>query len=152
MRSRRSRRHFLFPAFLLFGLPWQSSVQANVIRRIEADEDKVALVRTAVGFSTILEFPSKPLSAVLGDQDSFKLEYVGNSITVKPLVSGATSNLFVFTEYNRFTCTLKSGAKSDVDDILQDRAIGLKKETHKAEMRRRKKMNLSSIALQSWRF
>jgi hypothetical protein len=91
---------------------------ANTIRKVDADENRVAVVHTAMGFSTILEFPTKPSSAVLGDQDAFKIEYVGNSITVKPLIPGATSNLFVFTEYHRFNCTLKTGNRTEVDYIV----------------------------------
>lgn len=92
---------------------------AKTIRQIEADESKVVGIHTALGYSTIVEFTSKPISAVLGDQDAFKLEYVGNSITVKPLVAHARSNLFVFTEYDRFNCTLLTGNPAEVDYIVK---------------------------------
>lgn len=88
---------------------------AKSIRHVEATEDKVVLINTALGYSTILEFNSRPISAVLGDQDSFKLEYVGNSITLKPLLPHSHSNLFIFTEYDRFNCTLRTVSPSEVD-------------------------------------
>src|SRR5260221_731277 len=90
---------------------------AKNLRQLQFNENQVAEIHTALGFSTILEFPSRPISAVLGDQDSFKLEYVGNSITIKPLVAHAKSNLFVFTEFERFNCTLRAGSSDDVDYV-----------------------------------
>ena len=72
---------------LLFARP----TLAASIREIKGTTRSLIAIQTAIGFSTILEFQSKPLSAVLGDQDGFKLEYVGNSITLKPLIHGAKS-------------------------------------------------------------
>lgn len=92
---------------------------AKTVKQIEADENKVIGINTALGYSTIIELSSKPISAVLGDQDAFKLEYVGNSITVKPLIPGAKSNLFIFTEYDRFNCTLRTTAPGEVDYIVK---------------------------------
>jgi hypothetical protein len=95
---------------------------ARSVRSVEADDSNVIVVNTAIGFSTILEFQAKPISAVLGDQDSFKLEYVGNSITIKPLVNRAKSNLFVFTEYERFNCQVVTVPAAQVDYIVRIRA------------------------------
>ena len=95
---------------------------AKTIREVRASENQPVNIKTALGYSTILEFSSKPISAVLGDQDAFRLEFVGNSITVKPLLPHAKSNLFVFTEYERFSCTLKSGQASEVDYVVKLKA------------------------------
>ena len=89
------------------------------VRTIEATEDTIISVKTALGYSTVLSFSTKPNSAILGDQDSFKLEYVGNSITLKPLIAHATSNLFVFTPYERFNITLKTGTPLEADYHLK---------------------------------
>jgi len=89
------------------------------VRTIEATEDTIIPVKTALGYSTVLSFSTKPNSAILGDQDSFKLEYVGNSITLKPLIAHATSNLFVFTPYERFNITLKTGTPLEADYHLK---------------------------------
>jgi hypothetical protein len=67
----------------------------------------------------LIEFPSKPTSAVLGDQDSFRLEYIGNSVTIKPLAAHARSNLFVFSDSGRFSLILVSGPSSEVDYLVQ---------------------------------
>ena len=105
--------------FVLICMIYSFESYAKTVRTVEADESKVVLINTALGYSTIMEFTSKPLSAVLGDQDAFKIEYVGNSITLKPLLSRAQSNLFVFTEYDRFNCTLRTVAPAEVDYIVK---------------------------------
>ena len=116
---------FTIPALLFFiGLlisfiPIQALSRS--IRTVVTDDTNVTVIHTAVGYSTILEFESKPISAVLGDQDSFKLEYVGNSITIKPLIPRTKSNVFIFTEYARFNCQLVSGPANEVDYIVRIR-------------------------------
>lgn len=92
------------------------------VREVKVSGDAVIPIRTAPGFSTILEFPSKPISAVLGDQDAFKLEYVGNSITIKPIVERAKSNLFIFTEFERYNCKLSTVPQAEVDYIVRIKA------------------------------
>ena len=92
------------------------------VREVKISGDAVIPIRTAPGFSTILEFSSKPISAVLGDQDAFKLEYVGNSITIKPIVERAKSNLFIFTEFDRYNCKLSTVPQRDVDYIVRIKA------------------------------
>ena len=110
-------RHFVFSAVLCVLLT-SSPSQAILSRRAELGPDQVVSIHTALGYSTIVEFPEKPLSAVLGDQDAFKLEFVKNAITIKPLLRSAKSNLFVFTEYNRFNCTLSTGPSELADYII----------------------------------
>lgn len=106
---------FLFVLFLFYA----DSATARSVRVVNSKPDQVIDVKTALGYSTIIEFPSKPISAVLGDQDAFKLEFVQNAITLKPLISRAKSNLFVFTEYERFNCTIMTSSPSDVDYIVK---------------------------------
>jgi hypothetical protein len=107
---------------LLITTPLRSDLAfSRSIKTVTADEGSVVVVKTSIGYSTILEFTSKPLSAVLGDQDSFKLEYVGNSLTLKPLYPRAKSNLFVFTEFDRFNCEVQTVPPSQVDYIIRVR-------------------------------
>jgi hypothetical protein len=67
----------------------------------------------------MVEFSTKPTQAVLGDQDAFKLEYIGNSITLKPVVQNAKSNLFVYTEWGRFTFTVSTVAPGAADYLVK---------------------------------
>lgn len=108
-------------AFLCFLLcstfPYQALSKS--VRQVEVDEGQVVPINTALGYSTVVEFHSKPLNAVLGDQDAFKLEYIGNSITLKPLLPRAKSNLFIFTDYDRYNCALRTVDPSEVDYIVK---------------------------------
>jgi hypothetical protein len=48
------------------------------------------------GFSTILEFEEAPTQVVLGDANVFQVEKLNRSIVIKPLVTYATTNMFVY--------------------------------------------------------
>ena len=109
---------FLLLSILLF----MKSAESKSIRTVTVGEGEVVNVKTSLGYSTLLEFSSKPTSAVLGDQDAFKLEYVGNSLTLKPLLPRAHSNLFIFTEFDRFNCEIRTVSMDQVDYIVRIRA------------------------------
>lgn len=82
-------------------------------------ENDVVPVRVAVGYSTLLQFDSRPTQAIVGDQDSFKVEYVGSSLAIKPLVSGVSTNLFVANQYERFNFRITSGRGFEPDYVLK---------------------------------
>ena len=58
------------------------------------------------GFSTIIKFDSHPEPGLIGDQDGFKVEYMKNLVAIKPLVSKAKTNLFIFTKDGQFNFQL----------------------------------------------
>lgn len=91
------------------------------IREVQSSPKNLISIRTALGFSTILEFPLKPLSAVLGDQDAVKLEYIGESITLKPLAGNVRTNLFVFTQTGRYAFSIQNSLSASVDYIVRVR-------------------------------
>lgn len=93
-------------------------------RSVSLSDSDVLDVRTTLGYSTILHFDARPTSVVLGDQDSFKVEYVGNSLTVKPLRAGASTNLFVFTDYDKFSFRITSSAHGSADYSIRIRRKG----------------------------
>jgi len=98
-----------------------AEARTNQARTVALRDGDVAEVRTAIGYSTILEFETKPTSAVLGDQDAFKVEYIGSSLAVKPLVPSAKTNLFVFTDYDRFNLKLVTGSRDAGDYLVKIR-------------------------------
>jgi len=93
--------------------------QANAVREVVSVSDSLITIHTTLGYSTILEFQEKPVSSILGDQDAFKLEYVGNSITLKPLFANAHSNLFVYTGFERFNFSLVTSPLSNTDYVVR---------------------------------
>lgn len=122
----------LVSAFALFSI----HALGGTIHEVQGGSNKLIPIHTALGFSTILEFESKPTSAVLGDQDGIKLEYVGNSITLKPLIGGSHTNLFVFTEFDRFNFAIQTGPSNVVDYIVRIKPAPDKKDMSGATMKK----------------
>ena len=54
------------------------AVEAKTPRTVILSEAEVAPIYAALGYTTMLQFDGRPTSAILGDQDAFKIEYVGN--------------------------------------------------------------------------
>lgn len=91
------------------------------IRVLLVGKDEVVRVRTAIGYSTILKFDSKPRPVVAGDQDGFKIESSKKFISIKPLVAGAKTNLFVFTDYDRYVFDVVSARGGSADYEIEVR-------------------------------
>lgn len=92
---------------------------AKGIKTLTLNDSEVAQVRVALGYSTLLQFDTRPTQAIVGDQDSFKVEYVGNSIAIKPLMAGVSTNLFVVTDYDKFNFRITAGRGYEPDYILR---------------------------------
>lgn len=107
----------LFTVLALSFLAWKSEAGQRV-RRIPVQGDQIVTVRTSTGIATIIQVPDRPNSVVVGDQDSFKVEYLDQAITIKPLVHGAKSNLYIYTDWKRFNVELVSGAESIADYVV----------------------------------
>ena len=88
------------------------------VRKVEVTQDQIVTVRTALGIATIIQVPDRPNSIVVGDQAAFKVEYLDQAITIKPLRGGAKSNLYVYTDYRRFNVQLITGADASADYVV----------------------------------
>jgi len=115
-------------SILLF-LSSSIAIAQGKVRRISVDNDQIVPVQTAIGIATIIQLPERPNSVVIGDQDSFKVEYLDKAITVKPLHGQAKSNLYLYTDWKRFNVQLISGSQSSADYVVY---LDPKKETPKA--------------------
>ncbi len=109
----------LFLAFTIVVLGLCQPGEAHSTRTLVLDDSEVAVIHTGIGYSTIIQFDARPTSAVLGDQDAFKVEYVGNSLTVKPVLPSSRTNLFAFTDYDRFNFKLETTRGADVDYLVR---------------------------------
>ncbi len=109
----------IFTIAIIISLLTSFTAFAKNVKSISIDESEVAQVRVSLGYSTLLQFDARPVQAIVGDQDSFKVEYVGNSIAIKPLMSGVSTNLFVMTEYGKFNFRISSGRGFEPDYILR---------------------------------
>lgn len=98
-------------------LAWKSEA-AQRVRRVPVQGDQIVTVRTSIGIATIIQVPDRPNSVVVGDQDSFKVEYLDQAITIKPLAGGAKSNLYIYTDWKRFNVELVSGHEAIADYVV----------------------------------
>lgn len=102
-------------AILMFLLPLSTWAR---VRTVEVKKDQIVTVRTALGVATIIQVPDRPNSLVVGDQSAFKVEYLDQAITIKPLHGRARSNLYIYTDYRRFNVQLVSGPESVADYVV----------------------------------
>ena len=104
-------------AIFMFLLPLSNWANARV-RTVEVKKDQIVAVRTALGVATIIQVPDRPNSLVVGDQSAFKVEYLDQAITIKPLHGSARSNLYIYTDYRRFNVQLVSGPEVTADYVV----------------------------------
>lgn len=102
---------------LIFSIFAYASAEARV-RRVVVNGDQIVTVKTSIGIATIIQVPDRPNSVVVGDQNAFKVEYLDQAITIKPLSSGARSNLYIYTDWKRFNVELVSGGESIADYVV----------------------------------
>ncbi len=102
-------------AILMFLLPLSTWAR---VRTVEVKKDQIVTVRTALGVATIIQVPDRPNSLVVGDQSAFKVEYLDQAITIKPLHGSARSNLYIYTDYRRFNVQLVSGPEISADYVV----------------------------------
>lgn len=95
-----------------------ASFASERVRHIIVQKDQIITVRTAIGIATIIQVPDRPNSVVVGDQEAFKVEYLDQAITIKPLHGSAKSNLYVYTDWRRFNIQLITGSESVADYVV----------------------------------
>jgi len=103
-------------AFMLLFLA--SHADASRVRTLEVDNDQIVTVHTAIGVATIIQVPDRPTSLVVGDSEAFKIEYLDQAITIKPLRSNAKSNLYIYTDWKRFNVQLVTAGETAADYIV----------------------------------
>ncbi len=108
-------KFLLFAGFIIIAI---NSNAADRVRRVPVIGDQIVTVRTSIGIATILQVPDRPNSVVVGDQDSFKVEYLDQAITIKPLSGIAKSNLYIYTDWKRFNVELVSGSEASADYVV----------------------------------
>lgn len=102
-------------AALLIGL---TGVGAQRVRHVPVKGDEIVIVKTALGVATIIQVPDHPNSVVLGDQDAFKIEYLDQGVTIKPIRSRAQSNLYIYTDWRRYNVQLETEPGSSADYVV----------------------------------
>lgn len=95
-----------------------TAVASSRVRKAEIKQDQIVTVKTAMGIATIIQVPDRPNSIVVGDQAAFKVEYLDQAITIKPLHGGARSNLYIYTDYRRFNVQLITSTEAAADYVV----------------------------------
>jgi len=113
--------HILFSASLLLAAP----VSAEIIPRGGAldarirtaiyDENQVFVIETDLRHATTIQFgPGERFEAIIvGDTESFQVDPIpelGNVLTIKPHVRGASTNMTVITNRRTYTFDLREGS------------------------------------------
>lgn len=107
-----------FWILLFLILPLEAFGTTQRVRRVSVEIDQIVTVRTAIGIATIIQVPDRPNSLVVGDNEAFKVEYLDQAITIKPLHGGARSNLYIYTDWRRFNVQLVTGAENAADYVV----------------------------------
>lgn len=87
-------------------------------RTVVLDQDQVAHVLTSPGIATIIQTQDRPSNVVIGNLNAFKVEYLDQAITVKPLFRTAKTNLYIFTPNRRFVVKLSTVSPEKADFIV----------------------------------
>lgn len=87
-------------AFLL------ASVTLASVKTLSPKNDEILEIKTSLGIATIIQLPETIQSAIMGDQSAYRIEYVGQGVTIKPLRGGAKTNLYLFTKEGRYNLRL----------------------------------------------
>ena len=88
------------------------------VRHVPIHGDQIIPIHTAFGIATIIQVPDRPNSVVVGDQEGFRVEYLDQAITIKPIRSGAKSNLYIYTDFRRYNVQLVTGAEAISDFVV----------------------------------
>jgi len=67
----------------------------------------------------VLNFPSKPSKVILGNSNSFAIEYVNSDLVISPLISNARAHIFVYLGDRRFNLDII--ASSSGSTVIQVR-------------------------------
>ncbi|MCM2279255.1 MAG: TrbG/VirB9 family P-type conjugative transfer protein [Oligoflexia bacterium] len=108
----------LFLWILLLVFPFATEAAPPKVRRAAIAQDQIEAVRTALGIATIIQVPDRPNSVVVGDLDAFKVEYLDQAVTIKPLHGSAKSNLYIYTDWRRYNVQLVTGPEPAADYVV----------------------------------
>lgn len=102
--------------FIFLSLPQTSF--AERVKKVKMKRDQIVQVKTALGVATIISVADTPTSLVVGDNEAFKVEFLEQAITIKPLHRNAKSNLYIYTEYRRFDVQLVTVDEPSADYVV----------------------------------
>ena len=88
------------------------------VRSVTPKPDQVVVIHTALGIATMVQTPSPVVPAIPGDQAGFRIEFLDRATIIKPLRSGAKTNLFLITNDQRYNLKLVTGSEEKSDYVV----------------------------------
>ena len=79
------------------------------VRYLELDDSTIGEINIHPD-GTVVSFPVKPTKVIIGQKNSFDIEYISNDIAIAPLSKTATSNLFVYLLGQRYSFSIRVAA------------------------------------------
>lgn len=76
------------------------------IKTLTPKTDEIVDIKTALGIATIVQMPETVQSAISGDSSAYRIEYLDQAVTIKPLRGSAKTNLYLFTKSRRYILRL----------------------------------------------
>ena len=98
------------------GICMYAHAEKNV-KNIKLDNETVATVYISPR-GTVLSFPTKPEKVILGEKNSFGIEYVENDLAISPYRSNSRSNLFVYMQKRRFVFDLVTSLNNSYSLVI----------------------------------
>lgn len=98
-------------------LIFSSASNAGQIRTLNMNADKMKSINLRMGQSTVIRFNDKPNNVVIGNQNYYSVEFIGNDVTIQPL-GRVKTNLFVYTPHHVYGFILDPLTGSTYDDIV----------------------------------
>lgn len=96
-----------------------STFALNKSRKIQTNNDEVSEVKTALGIATKIILPESPtMPPIIGDIGAFRIESIDKGYAVKPLRSGAKTNLFISTDSRSYSVKLIIVSQDSADYIV----------------------------------
>lgn len=94
----------LYQIFVILSI-FPAAMAAQNVKTLKLCDDSVAIAAISPK-GTVLDFPSNPEKIILGNKNSFSIEYIRNDLAISPSTLSSHSNLFVYLQGRRFTLDL----------------------------------------------
>lgn len=110
---------FKVKVFLLTLFIFSNAMALNKSRKIVTSNDEVAEVKTGLGIATKILLPDNPNAPpIIGDLGAYRIEMIDKGYAVKPIRSGAKTNLFISTINRPYTVKLTQVNQESADYIV----------------------------------
>ena len=134
--------------FLLFGVLGASMAFAQTIVHQPVNSNGVTAVHTALDHISILSFPEK-ITRVATGSDTVQVEWHDNTVFIKPLKVGQSTNLMVWTEHQMSTYELEApGDVKSMSSVIDETATPLpQSQSQNAEAEREAKQRIADSVI-----